>query len=77
MRAKAQKWGNSLAIRIPKGIVEQANIHENDELEMAVINRQIRISPRQKEYKLDDLLAGISKANLHNALDFGEAEGGW
>ncbi len=71
MRAKAQKWGNSLAIRIPKIVAEQAGIGEENELELNVVNHQIRISALPHEYTLDNLLAGISQDNLPGAADFG------
>ncbi|HLA75906.1 MAG TPA: AbrB/MazE/SpoVT family DNA-binding domain-containing protein, partial [Gammaproteobacteria bacterium] len=72
MRAKAQKWGNSLAIRIPKTVAEQVGIGEDDDLELNVVNRQIRISARLHEPTLDELLAGISPDNLHGEIGFGE-----
>ena len=75
MRAKAQKWGDSLAIRIPKTVAEQVGIGEDDDLELNVVNRQIRISARLHEPTLDELLAGISPDNLHGEIGFGEPLG--
>ncbi|MBI1821211.1 MAG: AbrB/MazE/SpoVT family DNA-binding domain-containing protein [Nitrospirae bacterium] len=75
MRAKAQKWGNSLAVRIPKVIADEASIHENDELNIDVVDRQIRIIPCQRPYDLNKLLAGISEENLHKEIDLGTPAG--
>jgi antitoxin MazE len=76
MKAKAQKWGNSLAVRIPKTIADQAGVRENDELEIEVVARVIRLKPRRPDVSLEDLLKGITRRNLHKETDFGQPEGG-
>ena len=48
MRTKAQKWGNSLAVRIPKAIADQAGVREDDEVEIEVAARVIRMKARQR-----------------------------
>ena len=75
MRARAQKWGNSLAVRIPKAIADQAGVHEEDELEIEVEADVIRLKRCRLEPTLDQLLDGITQENLHGELDFGKAEG--
>lgn len=75
MRAKAQKWGNSLAVRIPKAIAEQAGVAENDELEVDVEAEVIRLRRCRRDPSLEELLAGVSAANLHDEADFGPPEG--
>jgi antitoxin MazE len=74
MSAKIQKWGNSLGIRIPKSIIEKANLNENSEVEIENKDGAIIIFPRQKKLSLDKLLSQISKDNLHKESD-DEAEG--
>lgn len=76
MKAKAQKWGNSLAVRIPKAVADQAGVRENDELEIEVVARVIRLKPRRPEVSLENLLKGITRKNLHGETDFGKPEGG-
>ena len=75
MRARAQKWGNSLAVRIPKAIADQAGVHEEDELEIEVEADVIRLKRCRLEPTLDQLLDGITQENVHGELDFGKAEG--
>ena len=75
MRAKAQRWGNSLAVRIPKAIADDAGIREQDELEIDLVARVIHIRPCSPEPGLDQLLAGITAENLHGETDFGRPEG--
>lgn len=74
MSAKIQKWGNSLGVRIPKSIIEKANLNENSEVEIENKDGAIIIFPRQKKLSLDTLLSQISKNNLHQESD-DEVEG--
>ena len=76
MKAKAQKWGNSLAVRVPKAIAEQAGVAANDALEIEVLeDGVIVLKPlrRRRDYRLSDLLKGITKDNLHAEIDFSRA----
>ncbi len=75
MRARAQKWGNSLAVRIPKAIADRAGVHEEDELEIEVEADVIHLKRCRSEPSLNQLLDGISQENLHSELDFGKPEG--
>ena len=69
MKARAQHWGNSLAVRIPKSIAEQAGIRDNDELDIAVIDSVIRIRRRQKSPSLAQLVDRITAGNVHEEYD--------
>jgi len=73
MFAKVQKWGNSLALRLPKALTDEANVHLDSPVEVTVRDHTIVISPvREKpEYDLDELLAGVKSENLHGENDFG------
>mgnify|MGYP005858885511 CR=1 FL=1 len=75
MRVKAQRWGNSLAVRIPKVIADEAGIREQDEMEVDVEGGVIRLRPCVSEPSLDELLAGVTAENLHGVVDFGRPEG--
>lgn len=75
MRAKAQRWGNSLAVRIPKAIAEQAGVREKDEFDIEVVAKVIRMKPRQRGKSLGELVAGITPENLHAEADFGRPRG--
>ena len=74
MAAKIQKWGNSLGVRIPKSVIEKANLDENSEVEIENKDGAIIIFPRQKKQSLSNLLSKITKNNLHKEDDF-ETEG--
>ena len=75
MRTKAQKWGNSLAVRIPKAIADQAGVREDDEVDIEVAARVIRMKARRRQPVLAELLGKITPSNLHGEADFGRAEG--
>jgi antitoxin MazE len=75
MRAKAQKWGNSLAVRIPKAVADEAGVREEDELDIEVVAQVIRLKPRRRELTLEQLVSGITPENLHGETDFGRPAG--
>ena len=69
------KWGNSLAIRIPKNIVEQTKLKEGTAISIDVTDNNIVITPKKTEYTLDDLLAGVSSEDFEGEYDWGEPIG--
>jgi antitoxin MazE len=71
MRVKAQRWGNSLAVRIPKAIADQAGVRERDEMEVEVAEGVIQLRHRVEEISLECLLTGITPENLHGEMDDG------
>ncbi|MCF7817670.1 MAG: AbrB/MazE/SpoVT family DNA-binding domain-containing protein [Kiritimatiellales bacterium] len=72
MQSKIQKWGNSLAIRIPKGFADNLSLSNGRLVEMKEVSGTITISPvKRQEANLKSLLAGITKENLHGESDFG------
>ncbi len=77
MKTKAQKWGNSLAVRVPKGITEQAGVGVNDTLDIEVVEGGvILLTPRRRrKYRLNDLLKGMTKENMSTGIDFGRTVG--
>lgn len=75
MKSKVQKWGNSLALRIPKPFALEIHLEEDSDVNVSLINGQIVIEPLQKEYSLEELLSGVTKKNLHHEVDFGPAQG--
>ena len=57
MRMTIKKWGNSLATRIPKAVVEAIGLHFNQEVDIEAVNGKIVITPSTTiEYNLEDLL---------------------
>ena len=57
MQMTIKKWGNSLATRIPKAIVESIGLQLNQEIDIEIVNGKIIITPvKSVEYNLEDLL---------------------
>jgi len=58
MQMTIKKWGNSLATRIPKAIVDSVNLQTDQEVDIEAIDGKIIITPvkKQREYKLGELL---------------------
>jgi antitoxin MazE len=76
MLAKVQKWGNSLALRIPKTFAVDTQLENDSMVEISVVEGQIIIKPLVKpEWTLEVLLAGINQENIHNEIDTGNATG--
>lgn len=75
MLTKTLKWGNSLAVRIPKVIGKECGIEENSNVEISLRDKRIIITPVKKEYSLKELLAGVTKDNIHSEFDTGRPFG--
>jgi len=76
MQTKIQKWGNSLALRIPKSFALNVNLKQNELVDISIDKGKIIISPiAQKEYSLEELLKGVSEDNLHSEFDTGASAG--
>lgn len=76
MLTRMQKWGNSYAVRLPKAVVQETGIREGEELQVEVVNRNIRLRrPSKREYSLDEMVARIRPSNLHAEVDFGTPRG--
>ena len=76
MKTTIQRWGNSLAVRIPKALAQETALDEGDEVDPRADGDRIVVErPQPKSYRLRDLLAGVTKANHHAAADFGPPVG--
>ena len=77
MQARLQKWGNSLALRIPKLLADEVGLTENSAVELSLRDNELVIAPVVKTgFTLADLLAQVTDANLHREVDTGPAVGG-
>jgi antitoxin MazE len=75
-KAQLAKWGNSLAIRIPKTVAEQARLREDDAILVEVSEGQIRLCPAERIPTLEELVAQITPENRHKETDWGP-DVGW
>ncbi|KAF2427301.1 AbrB/MazE/SpoVT family DNA-binding domain-containing protein [Bacillus subtilis subsp. subtilis] len=66
-----QRWGNSLAVRIPTRIAEAISMEQGTEIELTVGKTGVMLKPKNNKPSLDDLLARITPENRHSEVDFG------
>ena len=77
METRVQKWGNSLALRIPKLLAIQIGLEPNSPVELSLRGKELVIEPvKPSNLKLDDLLSLVTEHNLHGEVDTGPAIGG-
>ena len=74
MTVAIKKWGNSLALRIPKDIAQTLHIENNSTLELNIKDGALVIKP-QNETLLESLVSGIHVDNLHTEINTGKAVG--
>ncbi|NLO21716.1 MAG: AbrB/MazE/SpoVT family DNA-binding domain-containing protein [Syntrophomonadaceae bacterium] len=74
MEAKVSKWGNSLGIRIPQWIAEQADISDGSIIEIDFKDKAILI--KKKELSLEEMLNSITPENQHKEASTGSKVGG-
>ncbi len=74
MQTRIQRWGNSLALRIPKAFAENLGLTDNVSVELTVSGGKLVVVPSTRP-RLADLLADVTDANLHRAEDWGEPAG--
>jgi antitoxin MazE len=78
MTAKVQRWGNSLAIRIPKSFAKQSNLHADTPVEMTIEGEVISlraVSRKRSRYTLEELLEGVTAENCHEEISTGQPVG--
>lgn len=76
MLTKVQKWGNSLALRIPKAFALDAQLENNSVVEVSLVDGQIVIKLiAAPTWTLEQLLSGVNNNNIHHETDTGNAIG--
>jgi antitoxin MazE len=80
MHTRIQKWGNSLAIRIPKSFAAEVGLDQDSEVELSLLDGKLILMPIIRQpVPLATLLAQITDDNLHSEVSTGDAVGneGW
>ena len=71
MVVRVQKWGNSLALRLPKPVALDARLEEGSVIDLRVVEGKLVAEPVGPNYTLADLLRAVRKGNLHGEIDAG------
>jgi antitoxin MazE len=70
MQTKIQKWGNSLAVRIPNALAEETGLHDDTLIEIRAVSGELHIKAIPAPlYDLAGLLEQVSADNLHGEID--------
>lgn len=76
MKVQMVKWGNSLAVRIPKPVVEQAKLKEGDALEIeAAAEGHIELRRPTRVPTLAQLISQITPENRYSEISAGAEVG--
>ena len=80
MYTRVQKWGNSLAVRIPKSFAAEVGLEQDSEVELSLLDGKLVLIPLASHHTpLTTLLAQITDENLHAEVPSGDPVGneGW
>ena len=76
MRTTIQKWGNSLGLRIPRALAEEAGVVAGSEVDLSIRRGDLVVKPaRRTKYRLNDLLRQMTSKNIHAEVDAGAPVG--
>jgi antitoxin MazE len=76
MQARIQKWGNSLALRIPKAFAAEARLGEDSLVDLSIVEGNLVVAPvPAPKFTLESLLAGVTEQNIHQEVDTGPQVG--
>ncbi len=75
MKTRVQKWGNSLALRIPKSFAVEAGLHDNAAVELSLVEGTLVVQPVVRPLTLDELLRSVTDENIPCEWDTGPAVG--
>ena len=75
MTATIQKWGNSLALRLPKALAQQIKVSEGQAVELKVTDDKLIVQAARRRPSLDELLAKVTPENIHPETNWGPPQG--
>ena len=75
MQTSIAKWGNSLALRLPRHVVEGANLREGATVQIEIQGDTLVVTPTRKRFRLSELLADMKPKHQHKETDWGPKRG--
>lgn len=76
MSATIQKWGNSLAVRIPKAFADEIGLVDGARVDLHIVDGRLVLEPvKRPRISLEVLLAQVTDDNLHCEISTGDATG--
>ncbi|HKZ76989.1 MAG TPA: AbrB/MazE/SpoVT family DNA-binding domain-containing protein [Pyrinomonadaceae bacterium] len=75
-KCKFKNGANSLALRIPKSFAVESKVEQGTVVEVSLEQGKIVVTPvAEPEFSLEELLAKVTKRNLHQEVDTRSAVG--
>jgi len=59
MQAAIAKWGNSLALRLPRRLAADADMTVGTLVDIAIRDGSLVVTPTKRKHRLEDLLARV------------------
>ena len=76
MQTKIKKWGNSLALRIPKSFALNVDIQKNSPVDLSLVEGKIVLTPIYEHHEsLEELVSKITEKNKHGEFNMGRPVG--
>jgi antitoxin MazE len=76
LKSRVQKWGNSLALRIPKSFADEIGLAPNSSIQLMIKDGALVVTPESEpKWKLEELLERVNEDNIHREWETGRAEG--
>ena len=76
MKTTVQKWGNSLALRIPSAFAKEIQVRQGSEVELTVEKDRLIVKPTMwRKLSLAQMLKGVTKENRPSEIDWGAPVG--
>jgi antitoxin MazE len=76
MKTRVQRWGNSLAIRIPRPFAAEAGLEQQSEVDISLVDGALVVKPcPEPSFSLEELLSQVTDDNLHEEVDLGPPVG--
>lgn len=74
-KTQVVKWGNSLAVRIPKAVAEEAHVREGDSIVIEAAEGAIELRRMERIPTLEELVAQITPENRYPETNLGRERG--
>jgi antitoxin MazE len=77
MRTRVRRWGNSLAVRIPRSFADEIGLERDMPVDLSLDEHRLVLAPapRSDEFTLEGLLRRVTEDNLHSEVDTGPRVG--
>ena len=75
MQVLLKRWGNSIGLRIPKGIADSIGLKADDTVDINASKDGFVVKKARRKYVLKDLLSRVTPENRHDPVEWGGPKG--